>query len=63
MDQQFQTLYFPLLDDPSPPGVRNLQRWLEDAWKQGSTSTSTHHLALTRWQATMISVRVISNIN
>jgi hypothetical protein len=35
MDQQFQTIYFALLDDPLPPGVRNLQRWLEDAWKRG----------------------------
>ncbi|KAH7889927.1 peptidase family C78-domain-containing protein [Phlebopus sp. FC_14] len=35
MDQQCQTLYFPLLDDPIPPGVRNLQEWIENAWDQG----------------------------
>ncbi|KAJ6547116.1 peptidase family C78-domain-containing protein [Mycena capillaripes] len=35
MDQQSQPLYFPLLDDPSPPSVRNLQHWIEDAWKEG----------------------------
>ena len=35
MDQQSQTIYFPHLDDPFPPGVRNLQRWLEDAWELG----------------------------
>ncbi|KAG8217299.1 peptidase family C78-domain-containing protein [Butyriboletus roseoflavus] len=35
MDQQFQSVYFAHLDSPSPPGVRNLQKWLEDAWKDG----------------------------
>jgi len=35
MDQQSQTTYFPHLDAPLPPGVRNLQHWLEDAWKLG----------------------------
>ncbi|KAF9228677.1 DUF1671-domain-containing protein [Gyrodon lividus] len=35
MTQQSQSLYFPLLDGPLPPGVRNLQCWIEDAWKQG----------------------------
>ncbi|KAJ7702364.1 peptidase family C78-domain-containing protein [Mycena rosella] len=35
MDQPFQPLYFPLLDDPIPPSVRNLQQWIEDAWKAG----------------------------
>ncbi|KAG1835721.1 peptidase family C78-domain-containing protein [Suillus variegatus] len=36
MDQQIQTIYFALLDDPFPPGVRNLQRWIEAAWKEGA---------------------------
>ncbi|KAJ6606550.1 peptidase family C78-domain-containing protein [Mycena vulgaris] len=35
MDQQVQPMYFPLLDDPTPPGVRNLQQWIEEAWKAG----------------------------
>ncbi|KAG9226060.1 hypothetical protein CCMSSC00406_0008722 [Pleurotus cornucopiae] len=35
MDQQLQPLYFPFLDSPISPGVRNLQRWIEDAWKDG----------------------------
>ncbi|KIK98829.1 hypothetical protein PAXRUDRAFT_823439 [Paxillus rubicundulus Ve08.2h10] len=35
VDQQIESLYFPLLEDPLPPGVRNLQRWIETAWKQG----------------------------
>ncbi|KAJ7582586.1 peptidase family C78-domain-containing protein, partial [Mycena floridula] len=35
MDQQFQPDYFALLDHPIQPGVRNLQRWIEDAWKAG----------------------------
>ncbi|KAF9487880.1 hypothetical protein BDN71DRAFT_1457989 [Pleurotus eryngii] len=35
MNQQLQPLYFPFLDSPISPGVRNLQRWIEDAWKDG----------------------------
>lgn len=35
MDQQIQNIYFALLDDPFPPGVRNLQRWIEAAWQEG----------------------------
>ena len=35
MNQQMQSIYFALLDDPIPPGVRNLQHWIEDAWKEG----------------------------
>lgn len=35
MDQQVQPLYFSVLDQPTPPGVRNLQQWVEDAWKAG----------------------------
>ncbi|KAJ7929281.1 peptidase family C78-domain-containing protein [Mycena leptocephala] len=35
MDQQMQPMYFPLLDHPTPPSVRNLQTWIEDAWTAG----------------------------
>ncbi|KAF7338646.1 hypothetical protein MVEN_02091000 [Mycena venus] len=35
MDQQSEPMYFPLLDHPSPPSVRNLQHWIEDAWNDG----------------------------
>ncbi|KAJ7470328.1 peptidase family C78-domain-containing protein [Mycena latifolia] len=35
MDQPFQPMYFPLLDHPTHPSVRNLQQWIEDAWKAG----------------------------
>ncbi|KAI0781089.1 peptidase family C78-domain-containing protein [Trametes elegans] len=35
MDQEQQPLYFPLLDSPTPPGVRNLQVLLEEAWRNG----------------------------
>ncbi|KAF8184941.1 peptidase family C78-domain-containing protein [Mycena galopus ATCC 62051] len=35
MDQQMQPMYFPLLDSPSPPSVRNLQQWIEGAWDDG----------------------------
>jgi hypothetical protein len=40
MCQQIQTIYFPLLDDPFPPGVRNLQRWIEAAWKEGAPQSN-----------------------
>lgn len=36
MDQQAQPMYFPLLDTPTPPGVRHLQHWIEDAWAKGT---------------------------
>ncbi|RDX48285.1 DUF1671-domain-containing protein [Lentinus brumalis] len=35
MDQQRQPLYFPLLDAPVPPGIRNFQILLERAWRDG----------------------------
>uniref|UniRef100_A0A0W0GCI5 UFSP1/2/DUB catalytic domain-containing protein n=2 Tax=Moniliophthora roreri TaxID=221103 RepID=A0A0W0GCI5_MONRR len=33
MNQTHQPLYFPLLDKPISPGIRNLQKWIEEAWK------------------------------
>lgn len=45
MGQQLQPIYFPLLDDPVPPGVRNLQHCIEDAWSQGTyIAIRTAHL-------------------
>lgn len=35
MDQSSQPSYFAPLNTPKPPGVRNLQALLEDAWKHG----------------------------
>lgn len=35
MDQQIQPLYFSYLNASPPPGVRNLQQWVENAWEQG----------------------------
>ncbi|KAF5391761.1 hypothetical protein D9757_001746 [Collybiopsis confluens] len=35
MDQPYQPTYFPLLDQPIPPGIRNLQSWIEEAWNNG----------------------------
>ncbi|KAI0646907.1 peptidase family C78-domain-containing protein [Trametes meyenii] len=35
MDQQQQPLYFPLLDAPKPPGIRNMQETMEEAWRNG----------------------------
>jgi hypothetical protein len=37
MVQPFQPTYFPLLDHPLSPGVRNLQRMIEAAWEKGDT--------------------------
>ena len=35
MNQKQQPLYFPLLDSPISPSIRNLQIWIEAAWKEG----------------------------
>lgn len=35
MEQNQQPMYFALLDHPIPPGVKNLQRWIEAAWRNG----------------------------
>ncbi|KAI6019648.1 peptidase family C78-domain-containing protein [Pisolithus orientalis] len=35
MDQKIQPSYLGYLNNPIPPGVRNLQQWIEDAWEQG----------------------------
>ncbi|KDR81438.1 hypothetical protein GALMADRAFT_239342 [Galerina marginata CBS 339.88] len=35
MTQEKQPLYFPLLDSPISPGIRNLQVWIEAAWGAG----------------------------
>lgn len=39
MGQQLQPLYFPLLDSPIAPGVRNLQQWIESAWANGDCAS------------------------
>ena len=46
MDQPFQPLYFPLLDSPIPPSVRNLQKWIEQAWEAGTTMFDDQHCGL-----------------
>ncbi|KAH9484175.1 Zinc finger-containing ubiquitin peptidase 1 [Psilocybe cubensis] len=35
MNQTQQPLYFPLLDFPLSPSIRNLQTWIEAAWSEG----------------------------
>lgn len=35
MEQTVQPEYVKLLKKPIPPGVVNLQRWIEDAWNLG----------------------------
>jgi hypothetical protein len=37
MAQDIRPEYMNLLDEPTPPGVRNLQSWIEAAWSAGST--------------------------
>lgn len=36
MEQTTQPGYAKLLKKPIPPGVDNLQRWIEDAWDLGT---------------------------
>lgn len=36
MVQPFEPFYFPLIDEPIPPGIRNLQQWIEVAWDSGT---------------------------
>lgn len=47
MDQQIQPMYFPLLDTPSTPGVRNLQILIERAWRDGKLCSSCIEILLT----------------
>jgi len=35
MEQTKQSGYVKLLEKPIPPGVDNLQRWIENAWELG----------------------------
>lgn len=55
MSQQEQPLYFPLLDSPLAPGIRNLQLWIEDAWMHGQKelliSDATHIYTVTRFRS------------
>ncbi|KAI6043056.1 peptidase family C78-domain-containing protein [Pisolithus marmoratus] len=44
MDQQIQPSYFGCLNNPIPPGVRNLQQWIEDAWEQGYDTVGAKQL-------------------
>jgi hypothetical protein len=41
MDQQQQPLYYPLLDAPLSPSIRNLQALIETAWKEGVNELSS----------------------
>jgi len=36
MEQGKQSGYVKLLERPIPPGVDNLQRWIENAWELGA---------------------------
>lgn len=57
MDQQVQPMYFPALDHPTPPGVRNLQQWIEDAWtagfdKEGANDLKNKLVGTKKWIGT-----------
>ncbi|KIY63936.1 DUF1671-domain-containing protein [Cylindrobasidium torrendii FP15055 ss-10] len=43
VEQQDQPMYFPLLDAPIPPSVRNLQKWIEAAWVDGYDTSGAAH--------------------
>ena len=47
MNQQQQPLYFPLLDSPISPSIRNLQVWIEAAWKEGQFCPITFCIFIT----------------
>ncbi|KIO29517.1 hypothetical protein M407DRAFT_168640 [Tulasnella calospora MUT 4182] len=57
--QPYQTSYFAMLEsDPRcPPGIRNLQKWVESAWKEGYDSIGAQQLkhrlvGTTKWIGT-----------
>ncbi|KAG9050079.1 hypothetical protein FS837_007832 [Tulasnella sp. UAMH 9824] len=57
--QPYQSSYFAMLEsDPrSPPGIRNLQKWIESAWKDGYDSIGAQQLkhrliGTTKWIGT-----------
>ncbi|EIW60199.1 uncharacterized protein TRAVEDRAFT_164804 [Trametes versicolor FP-101664 SS1] len=57
MAQQRQPMYFPLLDTPTPPGIRNLQVLLEEAWKnsfdeEGAEQLHYKLVETTKWIGT-----------
>jgi len=39
VEQKVQPDYAALLNEPIPPGVRNLQLWIEDAWACGTCAS------------------------
>jgi len=51
MEQTAQQGYVKLLTKPIPPGVDNLQRWIEDAWDLGVSREMQVIMSLinTRW--------------
>lgn len=60
MAHPLQPMYFPLLDTPTSPSIRNLQAWIEDAWKKGKCESKGCTLNLKpmlalilRWECAM----------
>lgn len=43
MVQPFEPMYFPLIDGPIPPGIQNLQKWIESAWEAGMRMSLSHY--------------------
>ncbi|EPQ58062.1 DUF1671-domain-containing protein [Gloeophyllum trabeum ATCC 11539] len=57
MSQEERTEYWGLLEEPTPPGVRNLQRWIEEAWKlgydkEGATQLKRQLVGTQKWIGT-----------
>ncbi|KAI0797845.1 peptidase family C78-domain-containing protein [Abortiporus biennis] len=55
--QQQQPVYFALLEEPIPPGVRNLQRWIESAWdlgfdEEGASQLNHKLIGTSKWIGT-----------
>lgn len=61
MDQPFQPMYFPLLDEPVPPSIRNFQSTIEDAWKAGQLSPMCDIYIYTNLGLQVLTVKAMRN--
>jgi hypothetical protein len=58
MEQTTQPGYVKLLKQPIPPGVENLQRWIENAWDLGGSPELGAIRRLTFAKATTLKERI-----
>ncbi|KAF8797859.1 hypothetical protein BYT27DRAFT_7236821 [Phlegmacium glaucopus] len=68
MNQKQQPLYFPLLDSPISPSIRNLQVWIEAAWREGFDKEGSKELKklinTTKWIGTAaFNIRVFNSVH